>query len=290
MGTALTEQLKTKTFLDAERWIESLRKEKYQLSLTRRIVAEPYLVGAIISGKHRIGKSAYALWVMYELYKDWDTVFKYMAYSVKDFMSLLRSCLDGGVKVPCILWDDAGGHGSKYLWNIDRLMVFYLKNLLDVIGTSTKGLIMTTISGEDLLKIVREYEFYKVKISLGRHKYDRVARGYEIKRSPLNQKSPSILFDDYFDVRVPIYEKYYEMRKQYSRGALDRLESLLDKIEKTDEPVIPHDEEDVDWLHGDISGPKITRKEYNTHANRDWSRGIKARSKEWGVKYASLKE
>ena len=197
--------------------------------LSRYIVDKPGLVGASITGKQQSGKSVYALQVLSELYQfDEEKIFQHIVFSIKDLTTLLRNAIKRRERLLCVLWDDASVHGAASRYNSDRALVQYLSALGDTLGIAVKGILMTSPSG-DLIKAFRQYNFYKVQIGFGQHKYDRIARGYLKGTSPYGQPYYSRIYEDFYDVRSPIYQRYYEMRESLSLSVLDEMDAMLEK-------------------------------------------------------------
>lgn len=208
--------------------IRRLKSKYLNLCLSKRIVYDRGLTGATIEGAQQTGKSSYAMCVMSELFEgDVDKMFKHIVFNLDELTDLLQGALDRRERLICVLWDDCSVHGSASHYNTDRKLVQYLSGLGDVLGIATKGLLMTSPSG-DLIKSFRSYNFYRVKIGFGKHEYDRIARGYSKGTSPYGQTYYSGEFTDYFDTRVPFYNRYYALREQYTVSALHNMRSLLD--------------------------------------------------------------
>lgn len=202
--------------------INKLKSKRFKSNLARLIVHEPGLVGASIQGRQQTGKSVYAMLVMYELYdRNIDQVFENMVFSMDELKEKLRLAIQQKRKIRCILWDDASVHGSASHWMTDPVSVQELAQLGDTMGLATKGFLMTSPSG-DLIKAFRQYNFYQIKVALGRHKNERVSRGYLKGTSPYGQKYFSHVFDDNYDVRLSFYQRYYVLREQLSLSTLNK--------------------------------------------------------------------
>lgn len=231
--------------------INKLKKKKFISSLAHLIVNEPGLVGASIQGKQQTGKSVYAMLVMYEIYGgDIDKIFENLVFSMDDLKNKLRNAIEQKRKIRCLLWDDASVHGSASHWMTDPVSVQKLAQLGDTMGLATKGLLITSPSG-DLIKAFRQYNFYQVKVALGRHTNDRVARGYARGTSPYGQKYFSFVFEDHYGVNLSFYQRYYTLREQLSLSAL----AVKHEEEVVKETVIP-------------AKDKILEK------RRDWEAGV----------------
>lgn len=212
--------------------INRLKKIKFKSCLANLIIKEPGLVGASIQGKQQTGKSVYAMLIMYEIYQgDINKVFDNIVFSMDELKSKLRTAIERREKIRCILWDDASVHGSASHWMTNPIAVQELSQLGDTMGLATKGLILTSPSG-DLIKAFRQYNFYQVKVALGRHSDDRVARGYLRGTSPYGQKYYSFVFEDNYNVKLSFYERYYTLREKLSLSALGHNETNNTKDEQ----------------------------------------------------------
>jgi hypothetical protein len=189
-------------------------------------------VGAIVYGKQRLGKSSYASKVLFDIYQDWDVVLNHMLFDLRDVVSVMSRAVKEGKRIPAICWDDCGVHGNKMLYFANRPLVQYLQNLIDVIGINLGGLILTTPSPNNLLRVLRGYEFYRVKIfsdgGTRRH-----ATGYINSLLPSGTRLVHREFTDYYDVMLPdkFWKPYQEKRQRYLAYALANLESLINTDE-----------------------------------------------------------
>lgn len=234
-----------------------LRNVKLNLSLSRYIVNKPGLVGCNIVGTQQSGKSTYALMVLYELFQgDIEQVFNHIVFTIKDLTTLLNNAIKNRKRLICVVWDDSSVHGSAAQYNTNRKLVQYLSAMGDTMGIATKGIILTSPSG-DIIKAFRNYNFYKVQIGLGRHKYDRVASGYEFGMSPFGQKWGRISFKDTYDVRLPFYDRYYKLRERLSLNTLSDVESFINIDPRTNS-----------------ARPKQTTTEKILEMKRDFEAGI----------------
>ena len=207
----------------------SNKESEFMFVLSRKIMLDSDMTGCIVFGPQRTGKSSYALQVMFDIYRDWNTVLDHTFFKLEDVVTFLRNQIKTGKIIECICWDDAGVYGSKQLYFTKRRLAEYLQNLFDVIGTAVKGIILTTPSPEGLLKAVRSYEFYRVKVTKENQYYRRVATGYKNVLLPSGTRYIQKKFKDTFDVRLPqdFYDEYIEIRKSYLDAALDNLDEYL---------------------------------------------------------------
>ena len=203
--------------------------------MTKLVLAEIILkeefMGATISGMQRLGKSSYALQVMYDIYQDWDKVFANMFFKIDELVSYLSSLVDKGEKVPCILWDDAGVSGSSQVYWTDKELYRYLGALTDVIGTTTRGLLMTTPNPYGLVKTIRSYEWLIVRIIRANSEDARLAKGYRNLMLPSGDRQLKKVFIDQYSTMLPdnVYSKYIKIRRGYNRTVLDAFRTRWDE-------------------------------------------------------------
>lgn len=218
-------QLREEVKLEAKRETES--------ALTERIwdaIDERGFVGSIIFGSQRIGKSSYGLKVLYEIYGDWDTVLeKYCLFDLNDVLELLEKSVEERKQVNAFMWDDAGVHASKHIFFSDRKKAQLLQSLFDVVGLYLGGVILTTPSPTNLLKALRDYEFYRVKITRKNEYWGRNALGYRNILLPSGASYIKKVFQDNFSCRLPddVYSRYEEMRSAYTKKSVERLKEYL---------------------------------------------------------------
>lgn len=207
--------------------IKELKTYDLKLGASKHIRDDNGLTFISINGNQQGGKSSYGMLILWEMYNgDVDEVMRHIVFSIEDFTRLISEALNGGYREKCIMWDDASITGSAGKWTIDPKGVMALAGLGDTLGVATKGLIMTSPSG-DMTKAFRNYSKYIAMVSNGQHKYDRIARGYWIGKSPMQQKYCSVVFQDNYDTRIPFYERYATVRKEISLMAVRNLNESL---------------------------------------------------------------
>ena len=217
--------------------VKFLLDGEYTFVLTEIIKTSPEMIGAVVYGTQRLGKTTYALQVLYDMYHDWDKVLSLTFFKLEELVSSLKKHIKQRERIDAIIWDDAGVYGSKYLFFSNKKLTEYLQKLFDVVGTAVKGIIITTPNPENLLKAIRGYEFYRVKIYKDGYMDEetrRVARGYKNVLLPSGKHVVRTVFNDYYDVTIPddVYKEYKQMREGYTDMALDELEEILNKAKK----------------------------------------------------------
>jgi hypothetical protein len=186
------------------------------------------LEGAIVYNRQRVGKSSWSLQQMFDVYGNWDDVFRYTIYTLED---LIRALRDAAKKsVPSLLVDDAGVHLSKYMHAIDQLKVMLLQGLMDTVGISVSGIIFTCPTVNSVLKLIRDYDFYRVKIVKGRSpRWERVAIVHRKEEWMRREPGMRIAYEG-FDVRLPDTQfiRYKKMRIGFLAGAMGRFKELFE--------------------------------------------------------------
>jgi hypothetical protein len=237
--------------------IKELAKRDLKLAASRKIRDDNGLTLYSITGNQQGGKSSYGMLILWEMFNgDIDQIMSHIVMSATDFTNIIDAALSGGYREKCIMWDDMSVGGSAATWMTDPLLVKYMSGLGDTLGVATKSLILTSPSG-DMIKAFRNYSKYKVVIANGKHKYDRVARGYWIGKSPMDQRYCSAVFEDYYDTRIPFYEIYAKKRKEISLTAVRNMKSLNQRVDNA-EPITK----------------KISIKDRARELYRDWKAGV----------------
>jgi hypothetical protein len=228
--------MKNESWLDIQnKPVKELREYNLQLGASKKIRDDNGLTLFSITGKQQGGKSSYGMLILYEMYHgNVDEIMRHIVFTIEDFTKLISDAINGGYREKCIMWDDASITGSAAKWTVDPKGVMYLAGLGDTLGVATKSVIMTSPSG-DMIKAFRNYTKYKIVINQGRHKYDRIARGYWIGKSPMEQRYCSLEFQDNYDTRIPFYERYAQVRKEISLLAIKNLNAVM----KPDEGMQP---------------------------------------------------
>lgn len=232
--------------------INDMKKKKLILNASKRIRDDNGLTFISVTGKQQGGKSSYGMLILWELYNgNVDEIMKHIVFTIEDFTKLISDAIHGGYREKCIMWDDASITGGAAKWTVDPKGVMYLAGLGDTMAVATKSIIMTSPSG-DMIKAFRNYAKYKVIISSGRHKYDRIARGYWIGKSPMEQRYCSLEFQDNYDTRIPFYERYAAVRKEISLLAIKNLNDAMQQEEERQLNKPKTTAEKVQELHRDL--------------------------------------
>lgn len=219
--------------------IKEMRKLDLRLCASQRIRDDSGLTFLSVTGNQQSGKSSYGLYILYELYEgDVDEIMRHVVMSAKDFTDIIDQALTGGYREKCIMWDDMSIGGCAATWVTDPKLVKYLGALGDTLAVATKSIILSSPSG-DMIKAFRNYQKYIVQIHKGKQKWDRVAKGYFIGRSPMNSRWCSPEFEDTFDTRIPFYERYALKRKEISLQAVRNMKTMFTNTQGNTDVVRP---------------------------------------------------
>lgn len=204
----------------------------------------------IIYGEGGIGKSAYAfktgVQVLQELYQvdkktAWKAVRSYLVFHPEQFFEKLDQCRELDIKLPFLIWDDAG----LWLFAMDYHDPFVkqFQKELNVIRSKTASILFTTPSSEFLLKKIRKYpNTINVNIILNTDKtnpWRRLAKGYVNKLLPSGKQIVNVFYEDDFSCRMPkpFFKWYKPIRDEYEHLARKMLEEKWEKL-KAESPIL----------------------------------------------------
>lgn len=207
----------------------------------------------IIYGNLRMGKSAYALKVLGEVYDylrgrplSIDLVKDYLGWHPVD---VIDAWLDIEKRIPMYIWDDAGYWLFALQWH-DPLLIS-IQRYMNVIGTDMNTLILTTPDPTWILKKIvgmpgairiKVYKRDGGKSDAPSKLYARHARGYKPYRAPdLKKTGVNRYLDDDFSCYIPddVYAYYFPNRQHYAKMAkLEIRKTLMAQIKsgKTTRP------------------------------------------------------
>jgi len=186
------------------------------------------MVGCVIYGPQRQGKSSYGLQVLYQVYGNWPDVLSHTLFRLEDVIALIEQAIETDTKVKALLWDDAGIHAGRLKYFSNRNLVEYLENLLDTCGLYVHALLMTSPSVLSLLKCLRTYEFYRTKIYRRDSSYGRFAVSYSSTLLPSGTRLIHRKFRDNYCVKLPddVWAEYLTKRRGYLKEAVSQLKNL----------------------------------------------------------------
>lgn len=205
----------------------------------------------VIHGPLRMGKSAYAMKVMGQVY-DYLKGRPLSADLLKDYMGfhpreVVYRWARLKRRIPCYLWDDAG----YWLYSMDwwHPLLKSIQKYLNVIGTDMNTLILTTPDPRWILKkLLHMPGAIRGKVMKRRSsrqgdsdslKYSRRCKGYKPYLMPDLVKSGvnSLWVDDY-SCKIPqdVYDYYLPLRISYAKHAKTSIldEYLPDEMKETE--------------------------------------------------------
>jgi len=236
------------------------------LSLAR-LICKAFLnddfILVIIYGPLRMGKSAYAMKVMGQVYDYFygkplsvDLITNYMGFHpsevVDDWLSF------GDKRIPMYVWDDAGYWLYSLDWNDPLLKA--VQKYMNVVGTDMNCLMLTTPDPTWILSkilnmpgTVRGQIFKRQGDSVDHPSwiYARRCRGYKPYRMPdLKKTGVNVLWEDDFSCRIPdeVYEYYYPLRHGYALRAKQSIVDMLKPKKKESDKSMDEIVKDLDWL------------------------------------------
>lgn len=214
-----------------------------------RIIARAYrfddFLLIIIYGPLRIGKSAYAMKVLGQVYEYYfgrplspDLVQDFMGFHPAD---VVDRWIKIKKRIPMYVWDDAGYWLYSMDWNDPLLRA--IQKYINVIGTDMNCLMLTTPDPTWILsKLLNMPGTLRGKImkrdgsSIRDDKakmYARLCRGYKPYRAPdLKKTGVNVKWEDDYSCLIPqdVYDYYQPMRRGYTDLAK---QAIIDKLRDT---------------------------------------------------------
>jgi len=187
----------------------------------------------IYADSKQVGKSSYALQTAYEVYQDWDTVFKHLFFRPEKLVRYAQKLAQKNQKVPIIIWDDAGVHGGSDLYHNNRKLYYDLDQALQTIGVVCQSLLATATDVAKPTGLLTDDRNVTIKITK-KDQYERKAKLFINSTLPWGKKIDSKEAVDSFRVMLPneVYERYRKQRLKLSKDAFN---TFLDNAEETKE-------------------------------------------------------
>jgi len=225
------------------------KREERGLYLTKKMLqAYPNgFCGATITGPRGIGKSSFALNVVWELFRQivnpdtdlfyteteaWNITLEHCKFTMNNVIDFIEENINSENKAHCLLWDDVGVHASTMEWWTNRVALKRLKSVTDTIRTGVCSLILTTPSESDLTKFLRNYDDFIVQIGYSSDGGNyRVAKGYLKRTLPSGTVRVYPKFKNRFYVMLPqwVFDKYMAMRNAVLVEQLQAIKKIIKK-------------------------------------------------------------
>lgn len=190
-----------------------------------------------ICGARGIGKSSYAIQVLYQVYRQlgfekdeaWEMALDRIMYKITDIIKFLDDSVHSKEHEVAFIWDDAGVFGSGTRWFSHHEEMHLLQNLMDTIRGAVSGILLTCPDMMQLARFLRRYDDYLIKITYA-DKGDgyRLAKCYVKRITPAMQTRVYTQYHDNYNVYLPkwVYEKYCEKRESYNLENIEEMKRL----------------------------------------------------------------
>ena len=187
-----------------------------------------------IIGPQGMGKTTYAMLVLYEIYRDWDLVLHYLVFDPREILPELKSALVTGKRLRLVVFDDAGIHLSKYLWVIDKesqQVAMLINGLFNIIRTVVSGVVFTS-PDMDVLKELRKKSWWigEPKAPSGKSKPYRQMVLFRKRIMVTGQVRVSRKAIDEYDLRLipaDVRREYEEKRKNAMLPVIEKLQEIM---------------------------------------------------------------
>ena len=208
----------------------------------------------IIEGPRGIGKSSYAMKIMYDVFScmgyheevAWDMALERMLYRINDIIEFLDRSTRKRNPECVFCWDDAAVFGSSMVWYTNVKLVHLLQSTLDTIRGSVSAMLLTCPNQSQLLKFLRTYDGYIIRINYAEDGGTyRDAKGYIWRSLPSGMKRIYPSFNDFYSCRLPnaIFKRYQRKRKSYNVENINALKEAMGKNLEQSSPVIVGEDE-----------------------------------------------
>ena len=216
------------------------------LTFTRKVISA-YRRGdfenLFIVGPQGIGKTTYALLVLYEVYRDWDTALEWLVFDPREILPRLKQALREGKRIKLVVFDDAGIHLSKYMWSLDResqQVAMLMNSLFNIVRSVCAGVIFTS-PDMDVLKELRKKSWWvgEPKAPHGKDKPTRIMILYRKRITVTGAVVVSRKAEDVYDltlIDLDVRRKYEEKRKAATEALLNYLERIGKQLDALGTP------------------------------------------------------
>lgn len=196
---------------------------------------------AIIFGRQGSGKTVFAfkctvdaIRAIYnvDVTQAWNIVKRLMFFELPDTIPLIMNAIKQNVRLPVIIFDDAGTWLSKYRWQKQYMKAFF--DLYSVIRTRVSAILFTTPSPDDIAKFLREKSWFYVHVGI--HDKKKKSSKVSTYETRYEQDSRGIFYqkyvkveDKYFVHLMPndVYEEYKMQRRLLEEKITSNLSNEL---------------------------------------------------------------
>jgi len=196
-----------------------------------------------VYGPKGSGKSTWAMLSSYAYYKDWDKVFKYMVFSRKELLNVLRECFDFEKRkvikrIPLLIWDDATFENIRtqsqdaFIEEFSKYYTLIRKNVNCIIWTSPNFTLLPSKLKSMEWVLVRISRIRGTKRMAHFYKYNQMPTGRIYLKSYVagEQKIKEQFYLNWFPKTQR--ERYGIIRDGYSVDGFMQLEKAYNLMEK----------------------------------------------------------
>jgi hypothetical protein len=215
--------------MTAEKTVRGALAQRIQTAYEK--TAGSMIQGLVYADDKQIGKTVYCLKTSKQLYGTWDEVFKHFFFKVDHFCDFALDLAMRKVKVPLLVWDDAGFHAGSELWFYNRPAYWRLAKVIQTLGTVTQALLVNAPGLNDPTGALIANRNLTIKITKLSSGSMRVAKGYASTTYPWGKKRELGDFEDVFNVMLPnqIYARYLALRRDMVIEGLETFKKVAAK-------------------------------------------------------------
>ena len=163
-----------------------------------------------------VGKTSFALRVMYRVYGDWDEALSRLHMNPADAIDMLVDLVKNRRRIPVFTMDDVGMWLSGLTFSLSKgksrqaIVAFY--EFYNAIRTVSSSCLFTAPKNDMIKSLLGQVNF---KVAIYSHSEDySLAKIYKVKVSPLFQTFIKTSHQEIFPIKLPdeVYRKYEEKR------------------------------------------------------------------------------
>ncbi|MEM4323899.1 MAG: hypothetical protein QXK74_08120 [Candidatus Nitrosocaldaceae archaeon] len=182
----------------------------------------------LIYGSAGVGKSSYAIQTCIELDAAYHYGYKdFIIFKPQEFIEKVSYLVDHNIKVPALIWDDAGVWLYKFDYQDD--FVKSAVKFFNVARTVASCIILTTISPHMLVSNLKKIDMLTIKIVRRGHNNTSLAKCYRANITPNGYRLLQTVFEDEYPRHMPkeVYNWYSKVRANYVKEALELMKNSL---------------------------------------------------------------
>ena len=135
-------------------------------------------VSIYVFGKEGSGKTSYALWLGYLIYRSWEAALNHLFLEPRPFLVAMFRALERKSKLKYVIADDPGRWLNKYEWMKDDVRAF--NRFYNIIRTSVSGIVFTS-PADDVIASIRKKSHvrgkaYRISRYVGKSKKPKVVK------------------------------------------------------------------------------------------------------------------